>query len=920
MRRYNALLAMLFGGTFLVLWLLAPAAIGGKNASAPAYPITVRPETLASGGVVSTMASYASECARRGLVAPGKGGVVIGIRSCEDRSAPGGWVQVDQVFEDPYGPSVLTIRVVPPEGAGRSIQSSRRDGRARMLLDGRPIWDARASHEDGGGRYFAIIEPDVFTTMVIKGRSLHKLRFETEPGVMWRIGAIEISAHAAPKALRGIAYSPYRDCQTPTSTRQPRLAEVDGDMFRIAHSSNAVRTYSAMGINARVVSAATALGHPVYAGAWLDKVEADESELRALVDLARTSRPAGLIVGNEFYLRHRNAGRAAVDYLLNRIRLVKALLPTQHPPIMTADVDGIMFEWDCEGGNLKVKGITREYEPILNETDAVLVHIYPFWDGRPIGGAAALTAAKYAAIREFVHKRYPGKRVIVGEAGWPSAGLRHGDAVPDPGSQRQYMADFMRFADAMGIDYFYFDAFDEGWKVAEPGHVGQHWGYADSTRAAKYDVFGVLIPGALLPSTVTVPPAERAGVTGKLSSPMCGGTPNVTTGAGTPTDSAGQDNKAHEDEVIYSDWLSDDSKFVPVGWMGDVNKIDLFECDRSSPHGGEMAIRAEFSPDGQKGWAGVVWQEASSEWGTRPGGRDLRRFDRLSFWVKGNKGGEVVEFKVGGIGKAQDNHRDTLRPARSSGPVILSADWQQVTIGLRGADLTRVVGGFSWIADRCQNHQPITFFIDDIRFETTATVATSSQVLARKPFYVYSDDGSACEHYVPSGFMGDAGDLTLNTKSRESAFKGHTAIQVTYHPHSNAANGWAGIYWQEPSKNWGGQDGGFDLSWATVLTFYARGRKGGETLEFIAGGLGKAPDRYRDSLPKVTTGRVQLTKNWQLYSIDLRGQDLSRVAGGFGFALNSDDNPDGAEFFLDEIAYQRRSSEPIPPWPKPGIR
>jgi exo-beta-1,3-glucanase (GH17 family) len=874
MSKHRVLFGVSCLGAFVILCPRVPTAGDKKLAGTPSYPIRLRPADLARGG----------------------GDLTLGL---------GGWLQIERAFDAPYTPTVLAIRITPPEGRIPLIRSSRRDARARVLLDDRLIWQTRAASDDGKGGYRSLIEPDIVTTFVIKKPSPHHVRFEAEPGVIWSIGTIEITAHPPPAHLRGIAYSPFRDCQVPGGTRQPSVADIDDDLFQIAHSSDAIRTYSATGINATVVSAADALGHPVYAGAWLDEIASDESELRALMNMAHTSRAAGFIVGNEFYLRHRAEGRRAVDYLLERIRRFKAALPQRHAPVMTAEVDGLMFDWECTDGADRVKGITREYQPILDETDAILVHIYPFWEGRSIDGAARFAAARYASIRSFINKRYPGKRVILGETGWPSAGAPVGAAIPGRNAQRRYMAELLQLADAMDIDLFYFDAFDERWKLEEPGHVGQHWGYADSTRAAKYDIFGTLIPGPLLAGRTAMPIGKNGKPAGSTTPSICGGPPNPTSGTATPSDSSPHGDRACNGGAIYSEWLSDDSRFVPVGWIGDTRRVDLFECDRTDPHGGEMAIRAQFSPDGPRGWAGVVWQDAKSEWGKRAGGCDLRRFDRLSFWVKGARGGEVVEFKVGGMGTDQDKYRDTIRPARSTGPLILTAEWQPVTINLTGADRSRVIGGFTWVASRCQNHEATTFFVDDIRFHASAGLATAPG-LARKPFYVYDDDGSSCGNYAPSGFMGDTTDLSLNTSNSEAPFKGRTAIQVIYRPGPRSAKRWAGVYWQNPEGNWGTRDGGFDLSWSTVLSFHARGRNGGEAVEFFAGGMGSAKDAFRDSLfPKRTTDVIRLTRDWKRYTIDLRGRDLSRVAGGFGLALSAATSPQGAEIFLDEIAYEK---------------
>lgn len=875
-----------------VLWSHA-SPVAGKRTTAASYPLAVRPDSLTRGGAVLIAPQDIATCTRRGAALPGPGGVVLGLAACDAEPDTRGWMQLERVFDAPFQTTVLTVRTSAPPGA-RAIQSVSRDGRARILFDGRSVWDARASIDDGMAHYVAIAEPDIMMTIVIHGRGQHSLRWETEPGVTWNIGTITISADPAPRSIKGIAYSPYRDCMTPGGARQPTRSDIDDDMHRIVHASTAIRTYSALGMNAQAVASAEAAGQPVYAGAWLDKVAGDDAELRGLIDLARSGRLQGYIVGNEFYLRHHQKGRAAVDYLLERIRMFKTALPQRHAPVMTAEVDGMMFEWACDGGRMKVMRVRPDYEPILDATDAVLVHIYPFWDGRPLDGAAAFTAARYIAIRDFVQQRYPGKSVIIGETGWPSAGRPFRNAVPGREAQRQYMAELMLLADAKAIDYFYFDAFDEGWKIEEDGHVGQHWGYADATRAAKHDISGMLIPAPFLAAIAGTPAAPPL---------TCDGGPRPTSGVAASVDPSRLGSSSNR--VVYSDWLSEDSRYVPSGWMGDTDKIDVFECDRSAPHGGDMAIRAQFSPDGKRGWAGVVWREPESSEGQRPDRRDLRGADQLSFWVKGGAGGEVVEFKVGGVGEEHGPLADTLRPARSSGPLVLSRDWHPVSIALRGGDLKRVNGAFSWVASRCQNAQPITFFMDDIRFEAAAPTARAA-ALPRAPFHVYDDEGSGCGHFVPSGFMGDTRGVRLNTRSTGAPFKGRTAIHVTYRPSDSSDHPWAGVYWQAPNSDWGRRDAGFDLSWATILTFHARGRNGGEVVEFIAGGMGKARDRYRDSLPIRTTGPVRLKQGWHRYAIDLRGGDLTRVVGGFAFSVSAMDNPAGAEFFLDEIAYERR--------------
>jgi hypothetical protein len=167
------------------------------------------------------------------------------------------------------------------------------------------------------------------------------------------------------------------------------------------------------------------------------------------------------------------------------------------------------------------------------------------------------------------------------------------------------------------------------------------------------------------------------------------------------------------------------------------------------------------------------------------------------------------------------------------------------------------------------------------------------------PFVVYKEQGPG-NHFVPSGRMGDTSDLSLSYASKEDPFAGSTCIKVIYTANLSQGAGWAGLYWQNPPNNWGNQAGGYDLSGAKKLTFMARGEVGDEIVEFKMGGImGSCGDSDQAS-----TGPIQLTQEWQKYSIDVSQLDLSNVIGGFCFAISSMENPEGATFYLDEMVYE----------------
>ena len=94
-------------------------------------------------------------------------------------------------------------------------------------------------------------------------------------------------------------------------------------------------------------------------------------------------------------------------------------------------------------------------------------------------------------VYERLRQAYPGKRIVIAEFGWPSAGLNRKAAEPSPITQAQIVRDFVARADAMGIDYSIVEAFDQPWKTNE-GSVGPYWGIFDADRNPKFAFAGTV--------------------------------------------------------------------------------------------------------------------------------------------------------------------------------------------------------------------------------------------------------------------------------------------------------------------------------------------------------------------------------------------------------------------------------------------
>ena len=163
---------------------------------------------------------------------------------------------------------------------------------------------------------------------------------------------------------------------------------------------------------------------------------------------------------------------------------------------------------------------------------------------------------------------------------------------------------------------------------------------------------------------------------------------------------------------------------------------------------------------------------------------------------------------------------------------------------------------------------------------------------AQNPFYVYHAFHSPDNHFVPSGWMGDYGDIRLDDHWQpKGEANAKTVIRIAYSAESKQQNGWAGIYWQNPPNNWASRPGGYNLNGMTKLVLKARGEKGGEKIEeFKVGGL---TGDYADSAT-ASIGPIILAKNWKEYEIPLDEQELSSITGGFCWTIDRAGNPDGA--------------------------
>jgi hypothetical protein len=170
-----------------------------------------------------------------------------------------------------------------------------------------------------------------------------------------------------------------------------------------------------------------------------------------------------------------------------------------------------------------------------------------------------------------------------------------------------------------------------------------------------------------------------------------------------------------------------DALAIPAGWMsggGAPQPYITLTAGTPDCHSGADCLHITYRTGGT--WGGIYWWPLGcGEEGTDAAWRNvqqgacgvnvpeagvLRTVDRLTFWARGDQGGEVIEFKIGAVDVPPT-------PGRSLGKVTLEPTWKQYAIDLKGADLTHAIGLFAWIAADSDNPQGAAFYLEDIQFE-----------------------------------------------------------------------------------------------------------------------------------------------------------------------------------------------------------
>jgi exo-beta-1,3-glucanase (GH17 family) len=303
-----------------------------------------------------------------------------------------------------------------------------------------------------------------------------------------------------------ICYSGYREGQSPDAKLYPSLAQIREDLRLLARHWQLLRLYDCSLHAERVlqVIAEDRLPLQVMLGAYLgaemnnfgcpwggtyseeqleDSTRENEAEVGRLIALAKDYPQIvfSVAVGNE----------ATVDWTDHFVPVARMLEHVQR--VKAAVAQPVTF---CEN---YVPWQTK-LAPLVAELDFISLHTYPVWEYKHIHEALDYTKDNLASVARL----YPGKPIVITEAGWCTGsngrGMHAEHAVQE--LQAIYVQDLMDWTRAEGLLCFVFEAFDEPWKgSADPLEPEKHWGLFTVDRRPK------LVMQALYPDLVPQPAA-----------------------------------------------------------------------------------------------------------------------------------------------------------------------------------------------------------------------------------------------------------------------------------------------------------------------------------------------------------------------------------------------------------------------------
>ncbi|PLN86383.1 glycoside hydrolase superfamily [Aspergillus taichungensis] len=299
------------------------------------------------------------------------------------------------------------------------------------------------------------------------------------------------------KVFPGMDYTPW-GVQYPLCEKYPPSQNnVTRDIAVLSQLTNTVRLYGTdCNQTEMVLHAMERLelkDMKLWLGVWIDdNNKTNDRQISSLYKILDNNKEKtifkGVIVGNEALYRAGQDINKARKKLIGYMNDVRKRLKEDgfDLPVATSDLGD---NWEKD---------------LVEVSDMVMSNVHPFFAGVKVDLAASWTWDFWQSHDVSLTKG-TNKKQVISEVGWPSGGGNDcgpGVNCPDDKSGsvagidqlNQFMSDWVCQAMDNGTDYFWFEAFDEPWKIqfnTKNEQWEDKWGLMDSSRKLKP---GIKIP------------------------------------------------------------------------------------------------------------------------------------------------------------------------------------------------------------------------------------------------------------------------------------------------------------------------------------------------------------------------------------------------------------------------------------------
>ncbi|KAL4788669.1 glucan endo-1,3-beta-glucosidase btgC [Aspergillus varians] len=299
------------------------------------------------------------------------------------------------------------------------------------------------------------------------------------------------------KVFPGVDYTPWGVQHPDCDKWPPSQNNVTRDMAVLSQLTNTVRLYGTDCNQTEMVLHAIdrleLTDMKLWLGVWIDtNTSTNDRQLSQLYNILDDRKDhsvfKGAIIGNEALYRAGSTKSEARTNIISYMNEVRSHFEDHDINIKIATSD-LGDNWDST---------------LANATDVVMSNVHPFFGGVEVDNAASWTWSFWNS-HDVPLTKDTTKGNIIAEVGWPSGGGNDcGDgancdddtsgSVAGVKQMNQFMADWVCQALANGTEYFWFEAFDEPWKVKfNKGDMQweDKWGLMDPGRNLKS---GIKIP------------------------------------------------------------------------------------------------------------------------------------------------------------------------------------------------------------------------------------------------------------------------------------------------------------------------------------------------------------------------------------------------------------------------------------------